>query len=228
MSDVLRNEFNEWADAGRGERMARGHRPATEQALEFVVIQPDDRVLDVGCGIGWAVRLMAERCPRGEAAGIDVSDRMIELARASTENPPHVRFEVASAEALPFGDVSFDRALSVESLYYYDDMPQALAEIARVLKPSGRLAVLVDFYEENVESHRWADDIAVPMHLLSSAEYVELLVAAGFGRTETMRLYDRAPLPPREGFEARWGFETWDQLARFRAEGTLLVLGTRE
>jgi arsenite methyltransferase len=225
--EVLRDEFNRWADAGRGERMARGHRPATEQAIERLEIGPEDRVLDVGCGIGWAVRLMAARCPRGEAVGVDVSDRMIELARAAVDNPENVRFEVTSAEQLPFGDVSFDRALSVESIYYYDDVGAALAELARVLRPGARLAVLVDYYKENVESHRWAAEIAVPMHLLSTVDFVRLFDAAGFGRVETARLLDPSPLPPREEFEPTWGFDTWDQLARYRAEGTLLVLGTR-
>lgn len=229
MSDKrLRDEFNQWADAGRGERMARGHRAATEQALELLDLEPSHNCLDVGCGIGWAVRLLAERCPEGVSAGIDVSDRMIELARAAEENPPNVRFEVASAARIPFDDAFFDRALSVESLYYYDDIPAALAEIGRVTKPGGRLAVLVDFYEENVESHHWADEIAVPMQLLSTREYQRLLAAAGFGRTEARRLFDPRPLPPRDQFEPTWGFATWEQLARYREEGSLFVSGTRE
>src|SRR5215207_5802769 len=151
----LREEFNSWADAGRGERMARGHRPAAEQAIALLEIAADHCVVDLGCGIGWAVRLMAAQCPSGEAVGIDVSDKLIERARAA-DNPANVRYEVAGAERLPFDDASFDRVLSVESLYYYDDVKRALAEAARVTKPGGRLAILVDFYVENAESHHWA------------------------------------------------------------------------
>jgi SAM-dependent methyltransferase len=224
---ILRDEFNSWADAGRGERMARGHRVATEQAIELLDVQNDHRALDLGCGIGWAVRLMAAKCAAGEAVGIDVSDKMIERARGSAENPPNVRFEVASAEHLPFDDAYFDRVISVESLYYYDDPKVALLEVARVTRPGGRLAVLVDFYAENVESHHWADDIAVPMHLLATREYQGLLAGAGFGSVEARRLFDPSPLPARDAFEPTWGFQTWEQLARYREEGSLFVMGTR-
>jgi SAM-dependent methyltransferase len=224
---TLRDEFNSWADAGRGERMARGHRPATEQAIALLDVAEGHRALDLGCGIGWAVRLMAARCAAGEAVGIDVSDKMIERARASADNPSNVRFEVATAERLPFDDAYFDRVISVESLYYYDDPKAALAEVARVTKPGGRLAVLVDFYAENVESHHWADEIAVPMHLLSTREYQALMTGAGFGSFEVRRLFDPSPLPARDAFEPTWGFRTWEQLARYREEGTLFVMATR-
>ncbi len=223
----LRIEFNAWAEAGRGERMERGHRPATEQAIERLELRPEYRVLDVGCGIGWAVRLMAEQCSTGEAVGIDVSDEMIARARSFRGGPQNVRYEVASAARLAFEDDSFDRVLSVESVYYYDDVGAALGEVARILRPSGVLAVLVDFFRENVESHRWADDIAVPMHLLSAGDYVRLFVEAGFEDVTTTRLLDPTPLPPRDSFEPTWGFETWEQLERYRREGTLLVMGTR-
>ena len=107
------------------------------------------------------------------------------------------------------------------------DPAGVLKEIARVLRPCGRLAVLVDFYAENVESHRWADEIAVPMHLLAARDYSRLFEDAGFVAVRTERLLDPSPLPPRESFEPSWGFETWEQLARYRAEGTLFVLGER-
>lgn len=224
----LRDEFNQWADAGRGERMERGHRAATEQAIELLEIEPAHNCIDIGCGIGWAVRLMATLCREGLAAGIDISDKMIERARAVAENPPNTRYEVASAAKIPFDDAFFDRAVSVESLYYYDDVSAALAEIARVVKTGGRLAVLVDFYEENVESHHWADEIAVPMKLLSTRDYQKLLAEAGFSRTEARRLFDPTPLPSREQFEPTWGFATWEQLARYREAGTLTVIGIRD
>ena len=224
---ALRNEFNDWAAAGRGERMARSHRPATEQAIEHLAIQRDSHALDLGCGIGWAVRLMAARCPDGSATGIDIAVGMIELARLSPDNPPNVRFDVGTAERLPYGDGAFDRVLSVESIYYYDDVEAALKEVARVTAIGGRIALLVDFYDENVESHRWADDIAVPMKLMSSPAYEELLRKAGFDDVTSTRLLDPAPLPDRASFAPVWGFDTWEQLERYKREGTLSVTGTR-
>ena len=52
--DALRIEFNEWAKAGRGESMERGHRPVGEQAIARMQVGHGARVLDVGCGSGWA------------------------------------------------------------------------------------------------------------------------------------------------------------------------------
>ena len=54
INEHLRLEFNDWARAGKGESMERGHRPVGEQAIDRMQIPPDARVLDVGCGSGWA------------------------------------------------------------------------------------------------------------------------------------------------------------------------------
>jgi SAM-dependent methyltransferase len=62
----------------------------------------DAQILDVGCGSGWATRLMAERAINGRVAGIDIADEMIQLAEHSSRALQNVEFKVASAEALPF------------------------------------------------------------------------------------------------------------------------------
>src|SRR4030095_13747277 len=80
----LRVEFNEWARAGRGEGMEKGHRPVGEQAINRMGLTAFARVLDVGCGSGWATRVIAERATQGKVVGIDISDEMIDLARSST------------------------------------------------------------------------------------------------------------------------------------------------
>src|SRR6266516_1381985 len=104
MEERLRLEFNEWARAGRGESMERGHRPVGEQAIEKMSVPPDARVLDVGCGSGWASRLLAVKASAGRVVGIDISDEMIDLARDSSRQFKNIEFKVASAAALPFGD----------------------------------------------------------------------------------------------------------------------------
>src|SRR6266852_2375289 len=129
MDDQLRTEFNEWARAGKGESMERGHRPVGEQAIVRMNVPPDARVLDVGCGSGWASRLLAGFANRGSVTGIDISDEMINLARESSRSFPNVDYEIASAEQLPFSDNEFTQAFSMEALYYYQDIPRALNEI---------------------------------------------------------------------------------------------------
>src|SRR5476651_2379048 len=113
--EQLRTEFNEWARAGKGESMERGHRPVGEQAIQRMRIPPEARVLDVGCGSGWATRLLAGLAINGRVTGIDISDEMIRIARESSGSFPNVDFETASAEQLPFSDNEFTHAFSMES-----------------------------------------------------------------------------------------------------------------
>src|SRR5437870_6919563 len=93
----LREEFNSWAETGRGEGLERGHIDVTLQILDMMSLSPTDSVLDLGCGTGWATRLLAARVPKGEAIGIDISDSMIARALAAANNPLHARFEVTHA-----------------------------------------------------------------------------------------------------------------------------------
>src|SRR2546423_11393506 len=113
-NDQLRTEFNEWARAGKGADMERGYRPVGEQAIAKMRVNPEARVLDVGCGSGWATRLLAEYAFEGRVTGIDISDEMVELARASSRSQANVDYKVASAEKLPFADSEFTHAFSME------------------------------------------------------------------------------------------------------------------
>src|SRR5437762_12380335 len=124
MDEQLRTEFNEWARAGKGESMERGHRPVGEQAIARMRVNPEARVLDVGCGSGWATRLLADYASNGRVIGIAISDEMVELARKSSRSHENVDYEVASAAKLPFADIAFTHPFSMESHYYSRDVAQ--------------------------------------------------------------------------------------------------------
>ena len=98
--------------------MEKGHRPVGEQAIELMALTADARALDVGCGSGWATRLMAEKATDGRVVGIDIADEMIKLARESSTASSNVEFQVASAEKLPFSDGEFTHAFSMESRFF--------------------------------------------------------------------------------------------------------------
>src|SRR5438445_11201272 len=102
--DQLRTEFNEWARAGKGESMERGHRPVGEQAIARMNVGSNARVLDAGCGSGWATRLLAGFAINGHVTGIDISDEMIRMAREASQSYANVDFEIASAEKMHFHD----------------------------------------------------------------------------------------------------------------------------
>jgi ubiquinone/menaquinone biosynthesis C-methylase UbiE len=218
----LRLEFNDWAKAGKGPSMEKGHRPVGEQAIDLMNIPADARVLDVGCGSGWATRLMAEKAQDGRVVGIDISDEMIRLARESSASFSNVEFQIASAEKLPFDDAQFTHAFSMESLYYYADIPGALKEIRRVLSRGGFFFTVVDLYEENRPSHQWIDQLNVPVQLLSSAAYRDLFAQAGFVNVQDRRIHDPRPVPDDY---TGGSFKTRDDYLEYREAGSLLISG---
>ena len=216
----LRLEFNEWARAGRGAGMEKGHRPVGEQAIHRMNLTRDARVLDIGCGSGWAARVMAEKATNGKVVGIDISDEMIEVARAESSNYPNISFEVATAEGLPFGDNEFTHAFSMESLYYDSNIADALKEIHRVLRNGGRFVTVVDLYAENEPSHQWIPTLKVPVQLLSTAEYRTLLSQSGFVNIVDGRVHDPTPVP--EDY-AGGSFATREDYVRYKENGSLML-----
>ncbi len=222
MDEQLRTEFNEWARAGKGESMEKGHRPVGEQAIARMRISPDARVLDVGCGSGWATRMLAEYAFNGRVTGIDISDEMISVARTASQSQPNVDFEIANAEQLPFNDHEFTHAFSMESLYYYRNIPKALKEIHRVLKPGGFFVVVVDLYWENEATHQWIDTLNVPVELLSVDDYHSLFIDAGFVNIRDERLFDPSPVPANytgSSFKSREDYEA------YKRTGSLMMTG---
>jgi ubiquinone/menaquinone biosynthesis C-methylase UbiE len=103
------------------------------------------RVLDVGCGTGYLLRLLAGRCPQAiELAGIDPAPSMIEAAEQAAGDR-RLLFTVGAAEALPYPDDAFDLVVSTTSFDHWADQRAGLSECARVLAPSGHL-VLADLF----------------------------------------------------------------------------------
>jgi SAM-dependent methyltransferase len=222
MDEQLRTEFNEWARAGKGESMEQGHGPVGRQAIALMQVSMDSRVLDVGCGSGWATRLLADYAVNGRVTGIDISDEMVNLARESSRSHPNTDFEVASAEQLPFPDNEFTQAFSMESLYYYRNIPKALKEIQRVLKPGGSFFAVVDLYWENEATHQWIDTLKVPVELLSIDDYRSLFIDAGFVNIRHQRILDPRPVPDDYtggSFKSREDYES------YRREGSLMISG---
>ncbi len=222
LDERLRSEFNAWARAGRGEGMEKGHRPIGEQAIELMRIPESAQVLDVGCGSGWATRLMAGKATDGGVVGIDISDEMIKVAQESSGSFANIEFRVASAEKLPFKEGEFTHAFSMESLYYYSDMLAALKEIKRVLEAGALFVTVVDLYRENRPSHQWIDKLNLPVQLLSIAEYCSLFERARFTNVRAQRLYDPAPVP--EDY-CGGSFKTRRDYVEYKNSGSLMVHG---
>jgi SAM-dependent methyltransferase len=110
-------------------------------ALEMLALSPGERVLDVGCGPGNFTREFARAAGDGLVVGIDASKTMLD--RAVTEpTAPNVAYLRGDAGDLPFRDRTFDAVCCFATLYLVEEPMRALDEIARVLAPGGRMALL--------------------------------------------------------------------------------------
>jgi len=114
--------------------------PVYERLVELVAPRPGDRFLDVGCGTG-GVALVAARAG-ADVTGVDISPGQLEKARAAAaEAGLVVAFDEGDAQALPYGDASFDAVVSAFGLIFAPDHAQAAAEVARVTLPGARIAI---------------------------------------------------------------------------------------
>jgi len=216
----LREEFNRWAEAGRGDDMEQSHLSIVEPMLALIEFKPQDKVLDVGCGTGWLVRRIAPLVSEGLAAGMDVSDAMLGRAESLSGQVPNVAFACGGADAIPWPGGHFTKVLSVESAYYWPDLAQGVREIFRVLSPGGAAWILINYYRDNPHCHQWGGLLKVPTCLLSAAEWEGLFRQAGFEAVDHCRVPDRSPTP--DVYTGRW-FRDAEQMRKFKQEGALLL-----
>jgi SAM-dependent methyltransferase len=223
-NERLREEFNRWAEAGRGEGMEEDHLPIVLPVLDRMQLARDENVLDVGSGAGWLVSLIAERVPEGRVVGVDISDEMVRRARRNYVAVENAMFVLGSADEIPWDANFFTQAISVESAYYWPDPVQGLREIVRVLREGGSGWILINYYLENPHSHQWSAQFVTPAHLLSADKWEEHFREAGFDFVRHCQIPDPTPVP--ESYTGRW-FQDSTQLRAFRQTGALLIQGTK-
>jgi arsenite methyltransferase len=227
--ELLQQEFNRWAAAGEGPKMGQHHLDITSKTIRRMDLRPGERVLDLGCGSGWATRLLARLVGEGpdgfgQVVGLDVSDEMIREARAASKDFDNILYVWGSSEQIPWEENFFDKVLSVESFYYYADQDRALKELFRVMAPRGRLFILINLYKDNQYSLQWVDKLKVPVHVRSAAEYAQLLQKHAFENVDAVRVPDDTPTP--DDYKTK-SFHSLDDLRAFKREGALLLMASK-
>ena len=128
-----------WA-AGNYEVIARRLQEASERVVRQTLVEPGERVLDVGCGTGNAA--IAAALAGGEVTAVDIVPEMFETGRRRAEDAQvAIEWIEADTERLPFDDESFDVVISVFGCMFAPHHKLATAEMVRVLRPGGRVAV---------------------------------------------------------------------------------------
>lgn len=147
-------------------------------ALACLELERDDWVLEVGFGGGGLLRSLLLGT-RGEVFGADLSDALIARARerfARDVRRGRLHLLKASAESLPLPPETVTKAVSVNSLYFWPDPAAALADLARVTKPGGKLALV---FEPAAELRKWPGH-RFGFRLFEPSEVKALMQAAGF------------------------------------------------
>lgn len=130
-----------WSSAGGAyDEISRGILDAIEHCTNRLAPPPGGHVLDVATGTGWAARRLAERGIR--VTGVDFAPAMLAAARElAGARKLDIAFELGDAEALPYADATFDAVISSFGVMFVQRPEDAAAEMARVCKPGGRIAL---------------------------------------------------------------------------------------
>ncbi|KAA0241584.1 MAG: methyltransferase domain-containing protein [Candidatus Brocadia sp. AMX2] len=117
------------------------------ETLKRLDINPTDKILDIGCGTGSLLQAITEGYPQVKVVGVDLSIEMLRIARnKQIKDSPLI---ACQARCLPFRSESFDKVVSCNAFHYLRKPEECLAEIARVLKPQGRI-VITDWCDDYI------------------------------------------------------------------------------
>jgi ubiquinone/menaquinone biosynthesis C-methylase UbiE len=173
--------------------------------------QEGERVLDVACGTGALTRVLSASVgPTGSVVGLDVNPQMLALA-ATKVSGSHVEWREGSALDLPFDESAFDLVTCQQGLQFFPDRSRALAEMRRVVRDGGRLAVSCWRSSKEAPAHaalersmsrRVGPEAAAlpPFSLWDADELRRLVEAAGFRNVQISVLSISVPYPSAEFF----------------------------
>ncbi len=164
--------------------MNQHHAKLTLWGLTKIKIGSDSVILDVGCGGGKTLGRLANLAPNGKVFGLDYSADMVEYSKKVNKaliSQNRVQIVEGSVEKMGFKDGFFDLVTAFETYYFWNSFPDALKEIKRVLKPSGKLLLVNEMIKDGVYEVTNAKLIKeTQVRLISPEEIRKVMQSVGF------------------------------------------------
>lgn len=163
-----------------GHLMAANNAGMIQRCLDALPLKQGDQLLEIGPGNGTHVAALLKRAPDLTYFGIDISETMISEARRINADLIEARFELSDGRVIPLPARSVDHVFSINTIYFWEDVPSYLTEIRRVLKPEGMLTLCFATGEFMKQLPFTQFDFA----LFEENDVSQLLAEAGFHNTD--------------------------------------------
>jgi len=178
--------FHDWALRGKDEGMERGHAQSVAEMVDFISVKSEQRgtnfsAVDVGCGNGWVVRILADIQLCQQAIGIDGAKAMIEKAKSIDSENQYIFAGLPDYSPME----KFDYIHSMEFLYYLEE-PEKMLQVFYDdwLKDGGWAVIGIDHYMENEDSLSWPEHVGVNMATRTINQWEGAWNEAGFNNVE--------------------------------------------
>jgi ubiquinone/menaquinone biosynthesis C-methylase UbiE len=152
---------------------------------EFMSVQPDDRIIEIGFGTGNLIKKMAQHIDKGLIEGVDLSSTMVSIALKRNKNSiarGKVKILEGNFDDMSYEKEIFTKACSVNTLYFWPEPKHTAKKIAKILRPDGKLILAFEDIEQ-LKQRKLDQEV---FHFYSKGEVQDLLINAGFSKNVTL------------------------------------------